>query len=334
MKIKLLLISSDNAYSERLSNVLSEKYSDLFDVNVCSSKERLINSDLIFKHDMVFIDSDFLSDLDLGSIKLPIILTTDNETEDNIVNAKYRIYKYQRISHIVREALEIYAESGSVKNSHNKERAKIIAVWSPCGGVGKTTVSLAYATSKACREMDVVYFNLENFSSIPTYFMEQGKSISSVFSKLDGNVNMLLKGIMLKDGASGINYFSTPNNYDDINILSPDDIEIIINSCCTDFDELIIDLSSNCNKNVEKVFEMADYVFMVSDGTRTSKNKIQQFLTQHNVAANIESKLIMISNKGSKVDNINISNVINLPLIQTQDPIAAYKSLACSQFEW
>lgn len=41
MKIQLLIASDDDDYREQLSQVLTERYSDTFEVSVCSSAPRL-----------------------------------------------------------------------------------------------------------------------------------------------------------------------------------------------------------------------------------------------------------------------------------------------------
>ena len=121
--------------------------------------------------------------------------------------------------------LEGFAELSGSGSGFDLEKARITAVWSPAGGVGKTTAALAYCTRKVSEGKQVLYLDLEYFSSVSVYFSGDGKSISTVFDKLANNAQYApLRGIRQQDSGSGIMYFCEPNNYDDINVLTDEDI--------------------------------------------------------------------------------------------------------------
>ncbi len=333
MKIKLLIAASDSDYVEHLSSVLSENYSDIFEVVVSSQADRL--KDLIQdnRFDVLLLEPAFFSFIDLSLVKLPIILW-DRLSEDiedyEVLN---KIEKYQRISSIAGTILEKYSEISSSVNKFSYEKTNITAIWSPSGGVGKTTVALAYAARKALGDNNVVYLNLENFSSTQIYFPERGKSISTAFEKLESNLPMFLKGIRQYDSGSGISYFNGPTNYDDINILTKEDVETLINACAVGVDELVIDLSSQCDERIQKIFELADTIMLVCDQSKTSQTKLRQFLNQHSISQKIEFKSILVNNKGAKVIEPSFTRIIDLQIVQSTDPISIYKTLSGSKFE-
>jgi len=223
--------------------------------------------------------------------------------------------------------LENYAEVGKGVGSFNSNKARITAVWSPSGGSGKTTVALAFAAHRVLGGKQTVYLNLENFSSTSAYFQESGQSISKVFEKLETNVEMFLMGIRQQDSGSGIHYFCEPENYDDINILTSNELEILINACIANTEELIIDLPSQCDEKVQKIFDIANIVLIIADPSGTSQNKLRQFFTQHNIFGQIKDKVMLVNNKGAKTAEASINKVIELPLVQSADPLFIYKSL-------
>jgi Mrp family chromosome partitioning ATPase len=333
MKIKLLIATADSDYAEHLSNNLSEKYADTFEVSVCSSAERLRDLLSVSKFDAALLELGFASVVNLNSVHLPLMLMDDSGVSVDSNFKKLR--KYQRISSIAGNVLESYAETGKGVSSFGADRARITAVWSASGGAGKTTVALAFAAHKVLGGKQSVYLNLENFSSTSAYFQEApGKSISKVFEKLESNVQMFLMGIRQQDSSSGISYFCGPENYDDMNILTAEDIETLINACATGIDELVIDLSSQCNERVQKVFQLADTVLIVCDPSSTSQAKLRQFIGQHNVFGQIQGKTILINNKGAKIPGASISKTVHLPLFQTADPVSVFKSLSSGNFDW
>lgn len=299
MKIKLLIATSDRDYVEHLSSVLSENYADVFEVGVCSSTELLEDSVAMNRFDVALLEPRFVSFMNLNLVSLPLILWDGLQDDAHGCHELRKVRKYQKISSLAGNVLEEYAGISSSAGNFASMKAKITAVWSPAGGVGKTTVALAYAAHKASSNEQVVYLNLESFSSTSIYFSGKGKSISAVFENLDSNLPVLLKGIRQQDSGSGITYFGGPINYDDINVLTEEDVKTIINACATDVDELIIDLPSQCDKKVQQAFELANTVFLVSDQSSTSEAKLKQFINQHSVAQKIQEKSVLVNNKGA-----------------------------------
>jgi len=260
-------------------------------------------------------------------------LMDDSENIIEIISSFKKIPKYQRISSLAGSILESYAEVDKGLNSFSVNKANITAVWSPSGGSGKTTVALAYAAHKVSAGKQAIYLSLENFSSTSVYFPDNGKSISKAFEKLESNAQVFMMSIRQQDNGSGISYFCSPQNYDDINILTANDIEMLVNACAAGIDELVVDLSSQCDRRVQEVFNLADTVLLICDPSSTSQAKLKQFINQHNVFGLIQSKTVLINNKGAKTTEADISKSINLPLIKTTDPAAIYKTLSGCNFE-
>jgi RecA/RadA recombinase len=331
MKIKLLIATSDMGYQEHLTKILWEKYEDAFEISVCSSTDRVKS---LNRYDAALLEPDFLSLVTPGSACFPLVLWDGLTDLPESAKDMEVIRKYQRISVMTGEILSKYAEFGTGANKLNYDGARITAVWSPAGGVGKTTVAVALAASKSAAGKQAVYFNLENFTSSPIYFAESGKSISTVFEKLDSNIHILLTGIRQKDSESGVIYYCAPDNYDDINELTVDDVENLVKACASRVDELVVDLSSSCDARVRKVLDMADTVLLVCDNSSTSQAKLRQFYEQHNVWHQVEMKSVLVNNKGAAMPSAGLKTVY-MPLITaSSDPVAVYKTLAGGKFEW
>jgi hypothetical protein len=86
MKVKLLIATSDVDYAEHLSNILAEKYADTFEINVCSSSDRLRDMLSAGKFETAPFDFEFLPLISQHSIPLPMVLIDESwtaETENN-----------------------------------------------------------------------------------------------------------------------------------------------------------------------------------------------------------------------------------------------------------
>ena len=331
MKIRLLIATCDSDYSEHLSDVLSKDFSDAIEVSVCSTNERLHTLLEAQSFDAALLDSSMLTACDLKSILLPMLLWAKEDEAIDIPSGVKSIRKYQRISSLAGTILENYALISSENNTVDPDRAFVTAVWSPAGGVGKTTVALAYAARRVSEGKQVLYLDLESFSSVPAFFTESGTSISTVFDMLEnrsGNLKVLLKGILRLDSAAGIGYFCRPNNYDDINILSSDDISTLITACSGVTEELVIDLPSVCDDRAQRIFEMADSILLITDPSPTAKAKLSQFVTQHNIFERIRSKTKFVANKGASLSAQPVDCNLSLPLLHAADAPAVYRTLA------
>lgn len=330
MKIHLLIADADNDYVEHLSNVLTENYADMFEVSVCSSQKSIIEFLGRRKVDIVLLDPEFVPDIKTDDMKLALLLWDGSSSLDTESLELRHIRKYQRISVLVSLILEQYAEFSEGGCLAEDQRGTVTVVWSPVGGSGKTTVALAYGAQRVSEGKRVVYLNLEPFSSTPVYFPETGKSISTVFENLDSNVGLLLQSIRQTDAGSGLLYFCRPNNYDDIGILTAADVENLVLSSTKDVDEVVVDLGDFYDQRTAALMELADTVIAVLDGTRCAEVKWQQFRTQHSTYERVESKLLLVSNRGARIGAVQ--EAIELPLVQSDDPVVVYKTLSAGYF--
>lgn len=332
MKIQLLIASDDDDYREQLSQVLTERYSDTFEVSVCSSAPRLAEQLSRRVFDAALLEPELAEHVQLSQVRMPLLLW--NGSAGCAVSEHVRqIRKYQRISSMVSQLLEQYAAVAEKSGDAELERGRITVVWSPSGGCGKTTAALAYAAQRAGEGKKSLYLDLEAFSSGPVYFSQNGKSISSVFEKLDENVELLLQSIRQKDAVSGIFYFSQPENYDDISILTQEDVRLLVNASVQGIDELVIDLSSTFDDKIQMLLELADRILLVTDSSRASQQKLEQFRTQHSIYEKVREKTIQVANKGFRIHSKEGEHAVLLPLVKSSDPVTVYQTLSAGFFK-
>ncbi|MCL2046800.1 MAG: hypothetical protein FWG88_10515 [Oscillospiraceae bacterium] len=335
MRTHLLVASTDYSYTQHLSKVIAEEHMEVFELSICNTLESLYEQLAIKKYDIAIMDAGLMEAADLISIHLPLLLWSEIETENSIDEKIIRIRKYQRISSMMSTILELYAKSLPNLRSPEGNRAHITAFWSPVGGVGKTTAALAYCAKSAIQGKQVLYLSLEQFSSTHTYFDESGKGISSVFEMLEsgeGNIEILIRSLCNFDKESGISYFSRPDNFDDMNILTAQSIIELVDACARITDELVIDMSSTCDQRTQAVFEISDKIYMVADSSYTSQVKYEQFTSQHNIFDHIRGKTVFIANKGAILSAAYMDEIISFPHVALPDPINVYKSLSGISF--
>lgn len=328
MKIQILLGVEDSSYLEHLSQVLARQYADTFEVSACSARDSLLGLLGQRSFDVALLDAGLAAGVPAEGARLCLLLWDGMAALPPELAGWKRLRKYQRISTLTGEILESYAGLFSGSSGLGGSRAHITAVWSPAGGSGKTTVALAYAAQQVAGGRKTVYLDLEQFSSVPAYFPAGGKSISTVFERLDEDVALLMQGIRQTDSGSGIGYYCCPNNYDDMNILTVEDVQLLIESAAQGVDDLVVDLSSLCDGRVRKALALADQVLLVLDGSPASLVRWEQFRGQHNTYGEIAGKLCLVANRGAKLPDAQVT----LPYVQTGDPIVVYKTLSAGYF--
>jgi len=89
----------------------------------------------------------------------------------------------------------------------------VVAIYSPIGGSGKTTVAVNSAVHCAKKGLEVFYLNLENFQSTPLYFnCKKERNLSELLRclKQGRNVAAKIRQIKQKDADYGVHYFVPP----------------------------------------------------------------------------------------------------------------------------
>lgn len=325
MIMKILIAIDDLDYVEHLSGVLAEKYADTFEESVCSSADSLREALARKTFDAALLEPRFIAETNLSRVKLPLLLRNEDSAGE-ISAGMERVEKYQRISSIVSEILCKFAKANPNADVDRSNKTCITAVWSPEGGVGKTSVAMAYAAQQVSQGKKTAYLSLQSFSDGVLFFPQTGKSISSIFGSGEGSISLLAQSVRLQDQGSGIMYFCDPTNYDDIYELTVDDVEVLLKGCASGLDELVVDLSNEWNCKIERIFEVADGVMVVLDGTKSAK--WNQFVNQHNVYGLIKDKLKIVVNRGDRPGKAVPGVSVSLPCVQSNDPVVVYKTLS------
>lgn len=333
MKIQLLIATNDHEYADHLYTVLSKRQADIFELGLCSSPANLDAMLLRRTYDICLLEPAEGVQYQLDRVRLPLILQDSHTAVPEELRGLPRVKKYQRISALVSDILNCYAEAARSSELLGQTQAKITAVWSPAGGVGKTSVALAYAARSAMNGQKTAYLNLENFCSLGAFLKDEGKSISSVLERIDQNPSVQMRSIRQQDTATGIFYYGAPENYDDINILGKTELVILLNAAASGVDELIVDLPSFCDERIQCTFERANQVFLVTDMSMTAQRKLQTFMAQNSAYDDIRHKAVFVCNKGTRSVPDGAEKHVALPLVQSADPAQVFKSLSASQFQ-
>lgn len=327
MVIRIAIADENTEYINRLINVL-ERYENL-DLSAYTDTDALENAIRTKKIDILLFGSSIISSYMLENREfIPVILWEDEGANQEFLQYR-KIYKYQSISKIYQQILEIYAEiSGDSGEMPGHRKVTTIAFYSPIGGAGKTTIALAAATKYALQGKRTIYLNLENIASDDCYLPRtEGHGISEIAASLEENINHSLKIQSLlqtkRENLFYLNHFDSPNDFAE---LSEDEekklIEIIQRTGL--FDVLVIDMQTVVDEKAMAVFELADRVVLVEKPDEIAEKKLCCFYGQTHIINEYGRKMVRVMNfysgheKNRSVD-IALIGKVNA----TQNPDAA-----------
>jgi len=301
LKLDLVLIDKDELYLEVVADYIV-KNSKLFNV-------------------VGFTGVKYFKDY-ISKAKADIVLfgSTDEvleNTSEEILYLKWGadIQKYQKIDDMLEQIMLKYAEkTGDIRGINiNDERSKVISIYSPIGGSGKTTLALAAASMAQSKGIDTLYLNFERFSSISYFFdISEQNNLSEIFlSVKERNPNLLVNILKNKmvERKSKIMYFSPPESQSEFDELTGEDIKYFLDEIkkLEEFKFIIVDLDTSLNNNTVEILNNSDKILIPIFNDNMSAIKLKQFYKEldiHYKDTSIRDKIIPVINKSDSLNPI------------------------------
>jgi cellulose biosynthesis protein BcsQ len=233
------------------------------------------------------------------------------------------INKYQYGEKIVNEMLRIFVEEAeaslkaSFRQTHaqQQQKTKIMAVFSPVGGVGKTTIAVGASVQTAWEGKNCFYLNLENMASTPLYFTgEQEENFSGILYYLKNNsknLSLHLETAKCIDPVTKIAYYQPPDNIIDFKEDIAAELRLLLQGlkATGQYERIFVDMSSEINKNNLAVLQACDQIVLVAEQNMSSLLKIQKLFQDLRLLAtrqgwDISEKFNLVLNKVRRGDDI------------------------------
>ncbi|TYQ16065.1 UNVERIFIED_CONTAM: Mrp family chromosome partitioning ATPase [Acetivibrio alkalicellulosi] len=307
-RITLVIADTDEEYVERIVNYLMSEHSHKFQVNSFTKQEILINylNDTTKKVDVLLISPSMMSNSIPENKAEVIILLTSGNIASNSKDYEC-VNKYQHAERFVSNILDIFSEKNSneIYLASGSKQAKVIAVYSPVGGVGKTTVAVSASIQYALKGFSVFYLNLESIQSTPLFFnCDSVQNLSKVLFYLkenNKNPGIKIEGAKLIDEETNIHYFTPPDSALEMEEITGEELKRLIShlkmSGCYDF--IFVDMSSNFDHENISILECCNEVLLVFSQDRLSEIK-----------ASLLNKEFKILNAKNSLDITNKAKVV------------------------
>jgi len=316
MLIKIAVANDDQEYVQRLVYGF-ERYSNL-SISVYTEARSLENALQTKRFDiLLFAPQVYKGQLSLPKHTAAILLADDAEVIPDVCREFVKIKKYQQISSIYHEMLDQYAEVCGSYGMTGDNRTKKILFYSPIGGSGKTTLSLAAAACLAQGGHSVLYINLEELASDSCYLPQSdGKGLSELLERLDSDINFSLKLQGLANTRMEnffyLNHFESPN---DIYEMKEDELERLVTviSGTNLYEYLIIDGGISLDSKTMTLFECVDKIVLIDKSDEAAKAKMQCLVRQLHIMNEYASKMLRVLNFGTESGN---ALEMQLPIVE------------------
>ena len=280
MKVKVAILEKDQSYLNRIVAVFNSKYSDEFEVYSFTDLNMALNSVEATKIDVLVASDAF--DIDVSGLpkKCGFAYFTDSSDVDTIKGCE-AICKFQKVDLIYKQILNIYSEKGGneLKLKQGVGNGNVVVFLSPGGGTGSSVMAVAYSMRLAARGKRTLYLNLEQLGSSDIYFSGEGQyNMSDVIFMLKSrkaNLGMKLES-SVKQSQSGVYFFSGPKVALDMLELKGEDILCLISELrmSGSYDYIVLDMDFSLESERLKIYNMANAVVLVGDGSEISNAKI------------------------------------------------------------
>lgn len=302
MLIKIAIADDDNEYAKRLMYGL-EKYNNL-NISLYTEAKSLEKALQTKKFDiLLFSPHAFTGQISTPKNTAAVLLADGAEAIPDACRNYAKIKKYQQISGIYQEMLDLYAEVCGNIGIIGTNRTKKILFYSPIGGSGKTTLALSAAVRLAKGGHSVLYVNLEELASDACYLPQSGKGLSELLARLDSDINFSLKLQGLANTKMEnffyLNHFESPN---DIYEMKDEELDKLISTIATTnlYEYLIIDTGTSLNSKMMVLFECADKIVLVDKTDEAAKAKMQCFLSQLHIVNEYADRMLRVINFGTE----------------------------------
>ena len=265
-------------YANGLGENISEREDLAVKVYVCSSFEHVLELEQAKKIHIFIVDEEitYAQRTQIGANQ--VFVLARGKVAD-LGEEEWAIGKYQCADEIIRQVFEFYVDrtKENVMRCMNKERARLVAVYSPIHRVGKTTFALALGRECA-KSKKVLYLNLEEYA---------GMEVSQ-----DTNMNLgdLLYYLRQGNGNLGIRLQAAVKEQEGLDVVPPIPVVLDLKEVTwEEWEALITDLLENSlyemvvldvGESVRGLFpllELCDRVYMPVLDDEISRRKVKQY---------------------------------------------------------
>lgn len=306
--IRVVVADSDAEYLRQLSRyVLQADFNlELYSFVKVESLQHFLLDNESGKPDILAVSEEMRSDC-VDAVPCIKILLSDGAVSETCGDYVC-VEKYQKLSGVVNEMLIAYGRASgvAVKASGQTRKTKIVGVYSPVGGSGKSTIAVMLAYQLGLRQKKVFFQNYERIGSMQELLSSEAKiGLSDIMVAVHGKetgIGLLLQSKMYTSAEWHFSYINPPDSALDLDELNGDEQCSILEEMAAVgiFDSVVVDFPSEFSAVTLKLLQLCDWIIvpLLADGIGVGKVKrMFDELRLHEELAGLKDRMIFIGNK-------------------------------------
>lgn len=240
---------------------------------------------------------------------------------DELVAAVRRVYE-KRPAIPTAPARTQQARPGSpIEVATETVEGNIIAVFSPKGGSGCSTIAINVAIGLATKGYSTVLIDGSlQFGDVAV--MLNMKPITSVVDLSDhaGELDNDLISSVIQKHKSGLNVLLAPPRPEMAEVVTEDSFKIMLNALRQMFDFIVVDTGSNLDSITLGILDTADQILLITQQNLPSLKNVSRFFDLSESLDYESNKVSLVVNQASDKRGISvkdISNTLKRPVIMT-----------------
>lgn len=297
-KLVVVLADEDERYLMPLELKFIEEFDDRAEIIVITDKEYLKSFFSIPQKIDILIINEGLYGQELGKQNIGnvfLLMESNFETGTEELNIK-RIYKYTSVKEIYNEIIN--NSSSKVLNPIcQQDKTTVIMTYSPCGGVGKTTITIGIAAAIAKTNKRILYINTESLQSFNYLFKNKSYQSNDFEKQLISHDKHILHSLQSSLGKEGFDYILPFKQATCSLNIHMEDYRYLIEQIKTSrlYDYVIVDTSTEFNSEKTMLMSYCDHVIIITAQDRVSTVKLDALL--NNIDCSDKNKFIFVCNK-------------------------------------
>lgn len=295
--IKIVMADSDDKYLMPLERKFIDGLEDKVDLIVITDSDYLKQ---FFttpqKIDILIINEDMYdAEFQRHNIANIFILKEQDDFDNNQDSDMNYIYKYTSVKEIYNEVINNSSTKSAPLN--NTEETRILMVYSPIGGIGKTTVSAALCDAFAKYHKKVLFIGLDSLQTFGSAIedlpvMESGAE-KFLIEKSDYIYEVMKSKIVTKTfDILPPFYLSLPS----LNVKVDDYINLL--NCIKgtkDYDYIVVDGTSDFTEDISRLMGLANHTIIIAGQDKSAVHKLDCLLK--NIDCSDSERFIFVCNK-------------------------------------
>lgn len=311
-KIKMILADYDSRYVDKVADYINSIYSTRIRVlsftRVDLLEEYLKTSG--GKYDVLLAHPDFFRLSPEVSEGIELMVALSDESINSYEDGYKSINKYLPGDRLVGKLIDIY----SGKNCRASEvvagikNSELVCVYSPAGGVGKTSIAAGLAAQLSDTGQSVIILSLENINSLSACLPCTGNNalphLLLALSEDPQLVPVKVEAYKTRDPLHGFDFLEPPDCFTDLIEINCSETQQLLNSIkqAGKFDVIIVDMDAKADAQALAVFGSSDRIIFVHAPDAVCTYKTEAFFHQIMLAGMAEQtglfkKIIPVINK-------------------------------------